>query len=283
MPKPIQTIAAVSFLNARPLIEGLDEEAGTHLISDVPSRLLETLIEDRASVALCPVIDFQLSPVELSIVRAGAIGSDGPTLTVRVFSRVPMEEVTHIRTDGDSHTSVALVKVAFHEMFKREPEVQTLASTDINGAATPPTTVLLIGDKVVRNRPDPELYPFELDLGAAWKQITDLPFVFASWMARADRDLGHLPARLNRCRDRNRRRTAKIAAIHAPAAGWPQELAADYLGNILRYELGPRELEAMQLFWLKCLDLGLIDRLRPLKLSDDGDGVYSGNAQRTRR
>ena len=149
------TVAAVSFLNARPLIEGLEEDPGIHLISDVPSRLLETLIEDRASVALCPVIDFQLSPVELSIVPAGAIGSDGPTLTVRVFSQLPMEEVVQVQTDGDSHTSVALLKVVFNELYQRVPEVQTLASTDVNGSAEPPTTVLLIGDKVVStDKPD---------------------------------------------------------------------------------------------------------------------------------
>jgi len=262
------TVAAVSFLNARPLIEGLDEEPGIHLIADVPSRLLDTLVEERASVALCPVIDFQLSPVELSIVPAGAIGSDGPTLTVRVFSRSPMCEVTHVHSDGDSHTSVALLAVVFDKLCGQVPEIRTLESTDVNGSDSPPDTVLLIGDKVVRNRPDPELYPFELDLGAAWKEITGLPFVFASWMARADRDLGDLPARLRRCRDRNRRRTTEIAAAHAAASGWPQVLAADYLGSILRYELGPRELEAIELFWSKCHDLGLIERLRPLNLYD---------------
>ena len=262
------TVAAVSFLNARPLIEGLDEEPGIHLIADVPSRLLDTLVEERASVALCPVIDFQLSPVELSIVPAGAIGSDGPTLTVRVFSRSPMCEVTHVHSDGDSHTSVALLAVVFDMLYGQVPEIRTLESTDVNGSDSPPDTVLLIGDKVVRNRPDPELYPFELDLGAAWKEVTGLPFVFASWMARADRDLGDLPARLRRCRDRNRRRTTEIAATHAAASGWPQELAANYLGGILRYELGPRELEAIELFWSKCHDLGLIERLRPLNLYD---------------
>ena len=260
------TVAAVSFLNARPLIDGLDEEPGLHVISDVPSRLLETLLEDRASVALCPVIDFQLSPAELSIVPAGAIGSDGPTLTVRVFSRIPMDEVSQVHTDGDSHTSVALLTIVFDDLFGQMPEIRTLGSTDVNGSDSPPDTVLLIGDKVVRNRPDPELYPFELDLGATWKEITGLPFVFASWMARADRDLGDLPARLRRCRDRNRRRTTDIADAHAAASGWPQELAADYLGDILRYELGPRELEALELFWSKCHDLGLIERLRPMKL-----------------
>jgi len=260
------TVAAVSFLNARPLTEGLDEEPGVHLISDVPSRLMKTLIEDRAAVALCPVIDFQLSPVELSIVPAGAIGSDGPTLTVRVFSQVPMAEVTLVHTDGDSHTSVALLAVVFSELFGRLPEVKALESSDVNGSEAPPSTVLLIGDKVVRNEPDPRLYPHQLDLGEAWHEMTGLPFVFACWMARADRDLGDLPNILTRYRDLNRGRVTEIAATHAKASGWPEGLAAAYLGEILRYEIESRELEAIELFWSKCHELRLIGQLRPMEL-----------------
>ena len=260
------TIAAVSFLNARPLIEGLDEEPGVHLISDVPSRLLKTLIEDRAAAALCPVIDFQLSPAALSIVPVGAIGSDGPTLTVRVFSQVPMAEVKHVHTDGDSHTSVALLAVVFNALYGQLPEVRALESSDVNGSDIPPTTVLLIGDKVVRNEPDPALYPHQLDLGEAWRRMTGLPFVFACWMARADHDLGELPDILSRYRDLNRNRVAEIAATHAKASGWPGGLAAAYLGKILRYDIGSRELEAIELFWKRCHKLGLIKRLRPLKL-----------------
>jgi chorismate dehydratase len=260
------TVAAVSFLNAKPLVEGLEDETGIHLIADVPSRLLQTLIESRASVALCPVIDFQVSPTELAIVRAGAIGSNGPTHTVRIFSRIPMEDVRFVHTDGDSHTSVALLKVVFHEFYQRLPEIGPLENTDVNGSASPPQTILLIGDKVVRKRPDPTLYPFELDLGEAWRQITGLPFVFACWMARTDSDLGVLPDLLRQCRDRNLLRTEEIAEANAATSGWPPELAIEYLGEILHYELGHTELEAIGLFWTKCHELGLINQLRPMKL-----------------
>jgi chorismate dehydratase len=260
------TVAAVSFLNARPLIEGLSGEPGINVVTDVPSRLLEMLIEDRASVALCPVIDFQLSPAELSIVPAGAIGSDGPTLTVRAFSRVPMEDVVQVQTDGDSHTSVALLAVVFDKLYGRVPEIRNLVSADVNGSAAPPESVLLIGDKVVRNQPDSALYPHQLDLGEAWQAMTGLPFVFACWMARAENGLGDLPDLLGRCRDRNRGRIAEIAASHAKASGWSEELAVEYLSGILRYDLGSRELEAIELFWSKCHDLGLTDGLRPMKL-----------------
>jgi chorismate dehydratase len=256
----------VSFLNAKPLVDGLENEPRIDLISDVPSRLLESLIEERASVALCPVIDFQISPIELDIIPVGAIGCDGCTLTVRVFSRVPMHMVSDVQTDGDSHTSVALLMVVFDALYQRAPEIRALESTDLNRTASPPETVLLIGDKVVRDRPDSELYPYQIDLGEAWQAMTGMPFVFACWMARADSGLGELPDLLAACRDRNRNRSAEIAAIYCRSSGWPEELAAEYLGDILRYDLGPRELEAIGLFWSKCHDLGLIERLRPMKL-----------------
>ena len=42
--------------------------------------------------------------------------------------------------------------------------------------------MLLIGDKVVTR--EPRGMGFQLDLGAAWKELTGLPFVFAVWMVR---------------------------------------------------------------------------------------------------
>ena len=266
MPQSIHTVAAVRFLNARPLIDGLEDDPQINLASDVPSRLLETLSSGDSDIALCPVIDFQLSPAELCVVPVGAIGSDGHTLTVRVFSRVPMDRVTHIHTDGDSHTSVALLRVVFNELYGRAPELSTLESADVNGDGDAPETVLLIGDKVVQNEPDRSRYAHQLDLGSAWKQTTGLPFVFACWMARVGHDLGAAPEILARRRELNRPRINEIVAAHAAGSGWPKDLAAEYLGKILRYELGSRELESIELFWSRCHGLGLIDDLRPMKL-----------------
>jgi chorismate dehydratase len=268
MSKPIFAVAAVRFLNARPLIDGLEDEPTVNLVSDVPSRLLETLITCQSDIALCPVIDFQLAPVKLCVVPVGAIGSDGRTLTVRVFSRVPMNHVTRVHTDGDSHTSVALLRVVFDELYGRVPELSTLESPDVNGREDAPETVLLIGDKVVQNEPERSRYAHRLDLGDAWKRTTGLPFVFACWMARVGHDLGNTPEILARRRELNRPRIREIVAAHATASGWPTNLAAEYLGKILHYELGPRELRSIELFWSRCHDLGLISEVRPLNLYD---------------
>jgi chorismate dehydratase len=86
-------IASVSYLNARPLIHGLERDPRVQLLLDVPARLLDLLRDGRADVALLPVIDYQRL-ADLTIVPAGGIGSDGATLTVRIFSRVPVTRIT---------------------------------------------------------------------------------------------------------------------------------------------------------------------------------------------
>src|SRR5436190_5838814 len=85
-------IASVSYLNAKPLIYGLDCEPDLRLTLDVPSRLLARLRDGSADVALLPVIDYQQEP-GLCIVPAGGIGCDGPTLTVRIFSQMPLQHI----------------------------------------------------------------------------------------------------------------------------------------------------------------------------------------------
>ncbi len=84
--QPSIRIGSVSFLNAKPLIYGLESADDIHLELDVPSRLLGGLVERRFDVALLPVIDYQRM-AGLRLLTAGGIGCDGPTLTVRIFSR----------------------------------------------------------------------------------------------------------------------------------------------------------------------------------------------------
>src|SRR5688500_16289791 len=100
-------LSAVSFFNTATLIYGLDRDPSLTLRLAVPSALLNDLTHDRADVALLPVIDYQRAE-GLRIVPAGGIGCDGPTLTVRLFSRTPIEQTTTLAVDPDSHTSVVL-------------------------------------------------------------------------------------------------------------------------------------------------------------------------------
>lgn len=266
---PVLTVGSVSYLNAMPLVDGLDTDDGVRVVRDVPSRLLETLLARRAAVALCPVIDYQTSPEKLAIVPVGAIGSSSATLTVRVFSRRPLSDIQHVAVDRDSRTSVALLQVLLHDLYATRPGLTSFNHRPtLAEAADGADAVLLIGDKVVVSAPRQEDFPHQLDLGDAWRRMTGLPFVFAAWMTRRGTDLDELPRLLRRRREINRSRIRDIIDRHATERGWTRELAEQYLCTLLRFDLGQRELKAMSVFWERCHELGLIDTVRPLELYD---------------
>ncbi|MHB1156950.1 MAG: menaquinone biosynthetic enzyme MqnA/MqnD family protein [Phycisphaerales bacterium] len=267
-------IGCVSFLNTRPMIHGLDGRDDITLRPDVPSRLLDDLESGKVELALCPVIDYQRSKVPLQIVPVGCIGSPGRTLTVRLFSRVPFDQVSVVHADTDSHTSVALMRVILRGVYRRDVTVQPWPAVAACGfvGAQDVQTLLLIGDKVITRPPPADPYPHELDLGEAWHRWTGLPFVFAVWMARQHADLGDIPAILNAQRQANEAHLDTIVARYAVPLGWPPELAREYLGRMLRYEVGPPQLQAIQLFWQKAAELKLIDAVRPLVLHPATEG-----------
>src|SRR5687768_7446872 len=164
---PVINVGSVSFLNAKPLIYGLENEQGVRLTLDVPAKLLAGLADHRFDVALLPVIDYQRMP-GLKLLTSGGIGCDGPTLTVRVFSPVPVERIRVLACDTDSHTSVALARILLAERHGVRPEFVPLDRvTSRQGSTAPDVARLLIGDKVVCE----ELagLPHQLDLGEEWK------------------------------------------------------------------------------------------------------------------
>ena len=234
-------IGSVSFLNARPLIYGLEEEANLELGLAVPSQLLPALQEERFDVALLPVIDYPRVP-GARLLGCGGIGCDGPTLTVRIFSATPVEQIQTLACDTDSHTSVALARILLARRWGIHPEFVPLDRQRAGNRAA----LLLIGDKVVCEEPCD--LPHQLDLGQVWKEQTGLPFVFAAWMARGGVELGDLPAELQRAKRRGLAHVDEIVARYAVPRGWPAGIARRYLTENLKYDIGPRELEAIRLF-----------------------------------
>ncbi len=260
-----QRIGCVSFLNAKPLVEGLGSER-VSVSYDVPSGLLEELERGEVDVALCPVIDYQRSRQPLVIVPSGCIGCEGPTLTVRLFSRVAWGEVTQLHADTDSHTSVVLAQVVLAERWGVKASVKRFEAQHEDAARY--DTVLLIGDKVV-TQPPPERAGFvhQLDLGQAWQEMTAMPFVFAVWMAQRGRSLGDLPQRMRQLREANEQRITELAERYAPAHGWDTALAQRYLGSLLRYRFTDRHAAALERFFALAHRHGLIDTPRPLVFS----------------
>ncbi len=237
--RPIR-VASVSYFNSKPLIEGLDREPAITLSLAVPAKLVDGLQRGETDVALLPVIDYQRLE-NLVIIPAGCIGCDGPTLTVRIFSRVPIDLIQTLACDAESHTSVALARVILAERYNRQPTFVSLETSHQQ-----PESLLLIGDKVVCE--EPTGYPFQLDLGEAWKSLTGLPFVFAIWTARKGIDLGSVPTLLKAAKKQGLAVVDRLVTEHAIPRGWPADIAKKYLTEYLNYNVGPRQIEAIQLF-----------------------------------
>lgn len=276
-------LGCVSYLNTLPLIEGLGKLRNVRLTLTAPARLIGLLEGGSVDAALVSTIDFQRSREPLTMIPAGMIGCDGPTLTVRLFSRTPIGEVRRVAADADSHTSIALVTILLRELTGEAPAIEPIDAdalraenqrrADRGEAPEWPESILLIGDKVVTDSPPAIAYEHQLDLGAAWKELTGLPFVYAVWMCRADRasEPGLLTAAgvLDRTRRHNATRLGWLAATRAPVRGWPADLARRYLGELLRYEVTPAARRAVDEFFSRAASAGLVERPRPCLWADD--------------
>jgi chorismate dehydratase len=238
-------LGAVSFLNAKPLTAGLDTDPSIELIFDVPSRLPDLLDTSRVDAALVPVIDLVQANRSWQIISDACIGCDGETLTVRVFSRVPAAAIRTLHVDGDSHTSVALARIIWNELYHVALDIVPFVGSETVADCE---AILLIGDKVVNHKLLD--YEIETDLGSAWKSLTSLPFVFACWAGHRDRitDVQQLAKRLSDARDAGVAAARLIAADFGPGLGWPVTLAERYLCSRLKFTLGHRQREGLARF-----------------------------------
>lgn len=272
--KDISTVklGVVSFLNTLPMIDGLENLKDIELKFTVPSCLIDQLLSDEVEIALCSTIDFQNSPEPLVIIPCGILGCDGPTLTVRLYSSVPIHQLEHVYCDTDSHTSIILLRILLRELYEIDPEIIDYNAREHVAENKPvewPEAMLLIGDKVVTDSPPAVRYPHQLDLGAAWVNMTELPFVFAAWMAKKTTSLERLrPAAL--ALDRQRRANAmcldRIISRNVNSRHWPDDLARKYLGEYLSYEWTSKRQEGLELFFKMSKKHKLIKNLRPVEL-----------------
>ena len=258
-PEPLR-IGTVPFFNALPLTFGLDERTDVILRRLPPAQLAAALDADCLDAALVPAIDYQHAAHPWSILPVGAIGSRGPVLTVQVFSRCPLDRITTLAVDTDSHTSVALAQIIWRLHYGCPLQTTLL---DTNDAL--PDAVLLIGDKVLAQNGQ---WPHQLDLGAAWHELTRLPFVYAFWAVRHPRHAHRITVILEEARREGMRRLDSIISRHARAHGFDRQLAHPYFTQNICYDMGSDQMQGLNRFYQLAHDLGLTSALRKLFLPD---------------
>ena len=221
----------VSYLNARPLIEGLEP-----LVSATPAELVGLFERGDVDVALLPVAAGESA----GLTRVGSLGvaADGAVDSVLLFLRCEIGDVETIALDPASRTSQVLAELYLREAQGRTPR----------RVAPPADAELVIGDAALVRGAGPEP---RLDLAEAWRHWTGLPFVFAAWYG----DLAAAPA-LEEAFSRGR---ACIPAYARDAdLGLDAPVLERYLRERIRYRLGEAELDGLRLFVDKARGLALL-------------------------
>ncbi len=257
-------IGAVSYLNTKPLVYRLDELApDAEIIYDFPSRLAVDLATGELDVALIPSIEFFQDP-KYTIVSDACIGCRGPVLSVKFFSRVPVEKIRRVSLDEGSRTSIALVRVLLQQRYGIEPELESLP-IGATAQDSDADAVLLIGDRAI-HQPVADFVEI-WDLGDEWCRWSELPFVFAMWVAHVGKDLRGTELALDAARDAGIRCLDEIAKREAVKAGLSPAQCLTYLRDNLHFHLGPRELRGLALFYEHAAALGITPPGRDLSFA----------------
>jgi cyclic dehypoxanthinyl futalosine synthase len=244
-------LAAVSFLNARPITYGLERGLGEErfeLTFDLPSRCAARLGAGEADVALLPTAslrELEASGLDLRVVPGVAVASAGPVRTVVLTGCVAWEEMEEIALDGASRSSARLVRLLSTERGVA-PRFVELPHHEVEGAARGRTGALVIGDAgFAAGTRATHVY----DLGAEWKRLTGLPFVYAVWAGRKDALDDEAVALLGRSLAEGLAHRPEIARAWAEAHGGAPALYERYLTENIRYRLGAEELSGLGAFF----------------------------------
>jgi chorismate dehydratase len=239
-------IGGVSYLNSVPLVAPISRLApDVELLVDFPSRLADRLAAGDLDAALIPSIEY-FRQAERVVVSDACVACDGPVRSVRLYSRVPAEQITSLALDEGSRTSAALARILLAERHACRPRLEPLPIGS-SFEQTAADAAVLIGDRGMHCVPGQ--FAFVWDLGAEWRAWTGLPFVFAMWIARTDSDLDRLSSLLETARDEGLDHLDELARQEAPRVGLPATECAAYFRENLRFHLGVREQQGLELFY----------------------------------
>ncbi len=171
-------ISAVAYTNTKAFIYGLEHSEIMDKIDlslDIPSDCAAKVISGAVDLGLMPVAAIPLVP-NANIVADYCIGSDGAVNSVFIFSDVPVSEIKTVKLDAHSRTSNNLAKVLLKFHWKKEVSY----TTDLNAKTD---AIVLIGDRTFGKKDD---FAFAYDMGAEWKNLTGLPFMYAAWVANKE-------------------------------------------------------------------------------------------------
>jgi len=241
-------IGCVKYLNARPLIRGWPD----HVDFDHPSALCKRLAKGELDIALVSSFEFLRNPI-YRIVDDVSISSAGRVYSVIVAHQREISDIDEIELDPAAETSTNLLRCLLAEL-KLAPRFVRASTSSI----TDRRARLLIGDQAIRFRQKHATEFHFWDLGEEWKNIVDLPFVYAFWLIRPEViDAKPIANRLRMLRDQN---LARIDNLIAEEKDFDRDFCHRYYRENLRFSFGKRERQGLRIFQKLCEKHDLIQK-----------------------
>lgn len=252
-------VGHIQFLNCLPLYWGLVHSGAlldVELTKDTPDRLSDALAAGTLDVGPISVVEYFRHADDLLLLPDIAVGSDGPVMSCVLVSQVPLEQLDgeQVALGSTSRTTVELARMLLEDRVGVRPSYVT-CPPDLRVMMHESRAAVLIGDAALRAtlRDGARLGLDVHDLGAAWREWSGLPMVFAVWAARrqfaADQPglVKDVHAAFVRSQEMSRTHPAEVATA---AARW-EEFDADALATYfatLDFSLGPRQLQGLAEF-----------------------------------
>ncbi len=250
-------VAAIRYINALPLIYGLDQNPDIDLRLVTPSQCFQLLVDDAVDVALIPVIGTQLNQ-DIRAIKGLGIAAGQHTESVYLFSNKPLDRVQTVISDPSSLTSEMLARIILHEKYGNDPQFLSGNVENIHEVLRLFDAALIIGDDaILTDKTDYDHY----DLATEWYSITGFPFIFAVWASKL-----HLS---------EKEKSVFHVAYEQAAQNWDdvydraaRMLSVDlaflkrYYNDNLRYHLTRSHYEGLLRFLFMAVELHCIEKVR---------------------
>ena len=250
-------IVGVQFLNARPLLAGL--EAGIaapfpyRFETAEPSACADRLAAGEAVAGLIPVAALAGMPGVRALGGVG-VAARHEVRSVLLISKVPLEQVTVLAAHTASRTSVALARLLLAERWRAHPRVVP-ARPPLAAMLAQADAAVIIGDPALAVHGRSGLV--EVDLAGAWVEWTGLPFVFAVWGVAPAAPPAIAPL-LEHSLTFAREHWAELLPRWAAAHGVGLEETRVYLEETLTHRLGGGERAGAAEFLRRAAGAGLL-------------------------
>jgi chorismate dehydratase len=273
MESPLR-LGRIGYLNVLPIYHPLEAGIIPHdfeIVAGPPALLNDMMARGELHVSSASCFEYAMRSDRYYLVGDLSIGSRGPVMSVLLMSRVPVEQLDgrEILISGETHTSVALLRLLMAQRYGVRPQYATGPVTRAIRSSSPPLAFLAIGDEALRLRRHPE-YPVCVDLAQAWREWTGLPFIFGLWViSRKAADAGMFTedpaALLRRARDWGLANMDVILDLTGHGCPLNREELATYYRDGLVYSLGEEEQRGLVSFYGKLAEAGMIGGVPQLR------------------